>query len=36
MRELPSVAAKLAKQFPRVWDAYQDLDEACTEAGPLD
>jgi alkylhydroperoxidase/carboxymuconolactone decarboxylase family protein YurZ len=35
-QELPSGAAKLAKEFPRVWDAYQDLGEACTEAGPLD
>ena len=35
-QELPAGAANLAKQFPRVWDAYQNLGEACAEAGPLD
>ena len=35
-QELPSGAAKLAKQFPQVWDAYRGLGEACAEAGPLD
>ncbi len=35
-QELPSGAAKLAKEFPRVWDAYQSLGEACAEAGALD
>jgi len=34
--ELPPGAAKLAKQFPPVWDAYRGLGEACAEAGPLD
>ena len=35
-QKLPSGAAELATQFPRVWNAYQDLGEACAEAGPFD
>ena len=33
---LPSGAAKLAEKYPPVWTAYQQLGEACAEAGPLD
>lgn len=34
--ELPSVAGKLAEQYPDVWQEYADLGKACSEAGPLD
>jgi alkylhydroperoxidase/carboxymuconolactone decarboxylase family protein YurZ len=34
--ELPSVASKLAEQYPDVWEEYADLGKACSEAGPLD
>jgi alkylhydroperoxidase/carboxymuconolactone decarboxylase family protein YurZ len=34
--ELPSVAGKLAEQYPDVWQEYADLGKACSEAGSLD
>ncbi|MBZ9558790.1 MULTISPECIES: carboxymuconolactone decarboxylase family protein [Modicisalibacter] len=35
-QQLPAGAARLAEQYPEVWDAYAGLGEACAEAGPLD
>jgi AhpD family alkylhydroperoxidase len=32
----PSGAGAFAKAFPGPWDAYQQLGQACAEAGPLD
>jgi alkylhydroperoxidase/carboxymuconolactone decarboxylase family protein YurZ len=34
--DLPSTPAALAQQYPDVWDEYEDLGEACSEAGPVD
>ncbi len=34
--ELPSVPGRLASQHPDVWDAYSELGEACSAAGPID
>ena len=37
MSELPpSGAGVFARDFPDVWEAYQALDKASAEAGPLD
>ncbi len=33
---LPSGAARLAKNHPPIWTAYEELGAACAEAGPLD
>ena len=33
---LPSGAARLAEKHPSIWTTYQQLGEACAEAGPLD
>jgi alkylhydroperoxidase/carboxymuconolactone decarboxylase family protein YurZ len=35
-RKLPSGAAKIAKQYPEIWAAYENLGAACAEAGPFD
>lgn len=32
----PTGAGALAKNFPGVWEAYQELGKAAAEAGPLD
>ncbi|SDK78402.1 carboxymuconolactone decarboxylase family protein [Natronorubrum texcoconense] len=34
--ELPSTAGQFAERHPEVWDAYADLGEACSAAGPVD
>lgn len=34
--ELPSTAGSLAEDHPDVWEAYAELGEACSEAGPID
>ncbi|WP_135303322.1 carboxymuconolactone decarboxylase family protein [Haloarcula amylovorans] len=34
--ELPATPTRFAKEQPAVWEAYSDLGEACSEAGPLD
>lgn len=34
--ELPAVVEQFARAYPRVWEAYNQLGEATTEAGPLD
>lgn len=34
--ELPSVAGEFANEHPDVWEAYADLGEAASEAGPID
>ena len=34
--ELPAKAAAIARHHPQVWQAFQDLGKACSEAGPLD
>ena len=34
--ELPATAGTFADAQPDVWDAYNDLGRACSEAGPLD
>lgn len=34
--KLPSGAAKIAKTYPAVWTAYEQLGAACAKSGPLD
>lgn len=34
--ELPEVLKEFAAQYPRVWEAYNQLGKATAEAGPLD
>ena len=34
--KLPSRAGQLAYEHPQVWESYQELGNACAEAGPLD
>jgi alkylhydroperoxidase/carboxymuconolactone decarboxylase family protein YurZ len=34
--KLPSGAAKIAKKYPPVWAAYEQLGAACAKSGPLD
>jgi alkylhydroperoxidase/carboxymuconolactone decarboxylase family protein YurZ len=34
--KLPSGAAKIAKKYPDVWAAYEQLGAACAKSGPLD
>jgi alkylhydroperoxidase/carboxymuconolactone decarboxylase family protein YurZ len=34
--DLPAAASGVAEAYPDVWDAYADLGEACSEAGPID
>ena len=34
--KLPSGAAKIAKRYPEVWAAYENLGAACAQSGPLD
>jgi alkylhydroperoxidase/carboxymuconolactone decarboxylase family protein YurZ len=34
--KLPPGAAKIAKKYPHVWAAYEQLGEACATSGPLD
>jgi alkylhydroperoxidase/carboxymuconolactone decarboxylase family protein YurZ len=34
--KLPSGAAKVARNHPEIWEAYQDLGAACAKSGPLD
>jgi len=33
---LPSAAGRIAQDHPDVWRAFQQLGEACGDAGPLD
>ncbi|WP_331234012.1 carboxymuconolactone decarboxylase family protein [Natronorarus salvus] len=33
--ELPSAAGEFAEEYRDVWEAYADLGEACSEAGPV-
>jgi alkylhydroperoxidase/carboxymuconolactone decarboxylase family protein YurZ len=33
---LPSKAGDLARQHPKIWQAYAELGSRCSEAGPLD
>jgi AhpD family alkylhydroperoxidase len=35
-KELPGHFKKLVKKYPKIWDAHQQMTEACAEAGPLD
>ncbi|MBX0322335.1 carboxymuconolactone decarboxylase family protein [Halomicroarcula sp. F13] len=34
--DLPATPGQFAKENPAVWEAYSDLGEACSAAGPLD
>jgi alkylhydroperoxidase/carboxymuconolactone decarboxylase family protein YurZ len=34
--KLPSRAGQLANEHPEIWKTYQELGNACGEAGPLD
>ncbi len=34
--ELPSAAGNFANAYPDVWDAYSELGETASEAGPID
>ena len=33
---LPQALARLADEYPQVWEAYNHLGDAAAEAGPLD
>lgn len=33
---LPSAAGRVQQEYPDVWRAFQQLGQACGEAGPLD
>ncbi len=33
--ELPSAAGEFAEEHREVWEAYADLGEACSDAGPV-
>jgi alkylhydroperoxidase/carboxymuconolactone decarboxylase family protein YurZ len=33
---LPPALARFAEEQPAIWEAYQGLGKACSEAGPLD
>ena len=35
-RKLPSGAAQIARKYPKIWAAYEQLCAACAEAGPFD
>lgn len=35
-QQLPHGARRIAEQHPDIWRAYEQLGEACAEAGPLD
>ena len=35
MKPLPSKAGAVAREFPKLWDAYSALGKACAESGPL-
>ncbi len=35
-KTLPPHFKKFVKKYPEVWDAHQQLTEACADAGPLD
>jgi alkylhydroperoxidase/carboxymuconolactone decarboxylase family protein YurZ len=35
-QKLPAGAAKIAKRYPEIWSAYEQLGAAAAEAGPLD
>jgi alkylhydroperoxidase/carboxymuconolactone decarboxylase family protein YurZ len=34
--KLPSMAGKIAEQYPEVWLSAQGLGKACSEVGPID
>jgi alkylhydroperoxidase/carboxymuconolactone decarboxylase family protein YurZ len=34
--KLPELPAKLARQYPEIWDSFETLANRCHEAGPLD
>lgn len=33
---LPKTVNQFSKQYPKVWEAFNDLGERCHQAGPLD
>ncbi len=35
-KELPAHFKKFVKKYPKVWEAHQQMTEACAEYGPLD
>ena len=35
-KKLPRAATNVAELYPRIWQAYEGLGEACATAGPLD
>jgi AhpD family alkylhydroperoxidase len=35
-KALPAHFKKFVKKYPAVWEAHQQLTEACAECGPLD
>lgn len=34
--KLPQHFTKFVKEYPQIWQAHQDLTEACANSGPLD
>lgn len=35
-KELPKTFKQIVAQYPKVWEAHEQLTMACAEAGPLD
>jgi len=35
-KALPKSVNQFSKQYPKIWDAFNELGERCHEAGPLD
>jgi alkylhydroperoxidase/carboxymuconolactone decarboxylase family protein YurZ len=36
MAKLPKQLNNFSKQYPKIWNAFNELGERCHEAGPLD
>jgi len=36
MAKLPKQVNQFSKQYPKIWEAFNELGERCHEAGPLD
>jgi len=36
MAKLPKQVNNFSKQYPKIWNAFNELGERCHEAGPLD
>lgn len=36
VKALPKSVNQFSKQYPKIWEAFNELGERCHEAGPLD